>query len=77
MANTRSNTPIEQKSCAFCAQHLSYIDYKDVQFLRKFASPYGKILGSSRTGTCSKHQRMVARALKRARHMALMPFVPQ
>ncbi|OGE86197.1 MAG: 30S ribosomal protein S18 [Candidatus Doudnabacteria bacterium RIFCSPHIGHO2_02_FULL_46_11] len=67
---------IEQKSCAFCSQHISYVDYKDIQFMRKFMSPHAKILSAQRTGTCTKHQRMVARALKRARHMALLPFVP-
>ena len=67
----------EHKPCAFCSQHISYVDYKDVQFLRKFMSPHAKILHSRKTGTCAKHQRMVARALKRARHMALLPFVPQ
>ena len=51
------------------------IDYKDTQFLRRFMSPHAKILSSNKTGTCSKHQRMVSTALKRARHMALLPFV--
>lgn len=69
--------PIQQvkKPCLFCSEKISYVDYKDVQFLRRFMSPHAKILGGDRTGTCAKHQRMVAQALKRARHMALLPFV--
>jgi small subunit ribosomal protein S18 len=43
--------------------------------MRRFMSPHAKILAHNRTGTCPKHQRMVSRALKRARHMALLPFV--
>src|SRR3989338_2425029 len=56
------NNYIEQKSCTFCSQHISYVDYKDVQFLRKFMSPHGKILASRKTGVCTKHQRVVARS---------------
>ncbi len=67
-------SPIK-KPCLFCTEKISYTDYKDTQFLRRFMSPHAKILSSDRTGTCSKHQRMVAQALKRARHMALLPFV--
>ena len=64
-----------RKPCLFCTEKISYIDYKDTQFLRRFISPHAKILSSGKTGTCSKHQRMVSQALKRARHMALLPFV--
>jgi len=69
---TPNNT---HKPCLFCTEKISYIDYKDTQFLRRFISPHAKILSSNKTGTCSKHQRMVSQALKRARHMALLPFV--
>jgi small subunit ribosomal protein S18 len=51
------------------------VDYKDAQTLRRFMSPHAKILAHNRTGTCPKHQRMVTKALKQARHMALLPFV--
>lgn len=64
-----------KKACLFCTEKISYIDYKDTQFLRRFMSPHAKILSSTKTGTCGKHQRMVSTALKRARHMALLPFV--
>ena len=67
----------EKKNCYLCENKISYVDYKDVQFLRKFMSPYAKILGRKKTGSCQKHQKLITRALKRARHMALMPFVPQ
>lgn len=70
--------PINQaikKPCLFCSEKISYVDYKDTQFLRRFMSPHAKILASKKTGTCGKHQRMVSQALKRARHMALLPFV--
>ncbi|MBI2356076.1 MAG: 30S ribosomal protein S18 [Candidatus Doudnabacteria bacterium] len=64
-----------KKSCVFCQEKISYADYKDTQFLRRFMSPHAKILSRARTGNCASHQRMVVRALKRARHMALLPFV--
>ncbi|MBI4363320.1 MAG: 30S ribosomal protein S18 [Candidatus Doudnabacteria bacterium] len=64
-----------KKTCLFCSEKISYIDYKDTQFLRRFMSPHAKILASKKTGTCAKHQRMTSQALKRARHMALLPFV--
>ncbi|MGE5297854.1 MAG: 30S ribosomal protein S18 [Acidobacteriaceae bacterium] len=68
-------TNTTRKPCVFCMDKISFVDYKDTQFLRKFMSPHAKILSSTKTGTCGKHQRMVSRALKRARHMALLPFV--
>ena len=64
-----------KKPCLFCTEKISYVDYKDTQFIRRFMSPYAKIMSSQKTWTCSKHQRMVSQALKRARHMALLPFV--
>jgi small subunit ribosomal protein S18 len=51
------------------------IDYKDVKLLQRFLSSYGKIESRKRTGSCLKHQRRLAIALKRARHIALLPFV--
>ncbi|HTL39457.1 MAG TPA: 30S ribosomal protein S18 [Methylomirabilota bacterium] len=64
-----------RKPCLFCTEKISFIDYKDTQFMRRFMSPHAKIMASKKTGTCRKHQRMVSTALKRARHMALLPFV--
>lgn len=64
-----------KKKCAFCAEEISKIDYKDVERLRRYTTEKGKILPSRITGTCAKHQRQLARAIKRARIMALLPFV--
>lgn len=64
------------KTCYLCENKITYLDYKDAQLLRRFMSPHAKILGSKRTGTCRVHQRVVTQALKRARHLALLPFVP-
>lgn len=68
---------VNYKNCLLCEQKISYVDYKDTQFLRRFMSPHAKILGRKRTGSCQKHQKLVTKALKRARHMALLPFIPQ
>lgn len=64
-----------QKSCAFCAERIKEIDYKDVETLKKYISFQGRILPRKRTGVCAKHQRRLAKAIKRARHLALLPFV--
>jgi small subunit ribosomal protein S18 len=61
------------KNCGFCAAK-STIDYKD-GILSKYLSERGKILGRSKTGICSKHQRIITNAIKRARHVGLLPFV--
>lgn len=70
-----NNQPQVKKVCYFCSNKITTVDYKDTQTLRRFMSPHAKILAHARTGTCPKHQRMVTLALKRARHMALLPFV--
>jgi small subunit ribosomal protein S18 len=64
-----------KKVCYFCSNKITTVDFKDTQTLRRFMSPHAKILSQAKTGTCPKHQRMVTLALKRARHMALLPFV--
>lgn len=64
-----------KKVCRFCAEKLDDVDYKDVKLLQRFLNSYGKIESRKRTGTCLKHQRLVATALKRSRHLALLPFV--
>ena len=63
-----------RRVCTFCAEHIKVIDYKDVERLRRFLSDRGKIEPRRKTGTCAKHQRRLALALKRARHLALVPF---
>jgi small subunit ribosomal protein S18 len=63
-----------RKVCAFCVDHLDYIDYKDAGKLRRYVSERGKIEPRRKTGTCAKHQRTLTQSLKRARHIALLPF---
>lgn len=66
--------PLE-KQCYFCSQNLLDIDYKEAELLRRFVSGQAKIIDPRHTGTCAKHQRKLAQAVKRARFMALLPFV--
>jgi len=61
--------------CFFCSQNSKTIDYKEVELLKRFISSQGKIIDPKYTGTCAKHQRMLAKAIKRARIMGLLPFV--
>lgn len=63
------------KACTYCEDNIHYIDYKDVKTLRKYLSPYARIMSRNRTGTCAKHQRAMAKALKRARYMGLLPYL--
>ena len=65
-----------RKVCSFCTGHVEVIDYKDSVKLRQYISDRGKIEPRRRTGTCAKHQRALAVAIKRARHLALLPYVP-
>jgi len=62
------------KVCAFCVEGIKEIDYKQVDMLRRFITEQGKIKPRRQTGTCAKHQRRLAVAIKRARHLALLPF---
>jgi small subunit ribosomal protein S18 len=64
-----------EKSCQFCAQNIKAIDYKDAETLRQFISAAAKIMPRKRSGVCLWHQRKLARAIKRARIAALLPFV--
>lgn len=64
-----------KKKCRFCMQKVDYVDYKDVNLLNRHLTPSGKILGGCISGNCSRHQSMMTRAIKRARHLALLPFV--
>jgi small subunit ribosomal protein S18 len=63
-----------RKVCNFCMDQIEEIDYKDIGRLRRYVSDRGKIEPRRQTGTCAKHQRALAVAIKRARHVALIPF---
>ena len=63
-----------KKFCRFCGEKVAVIDYKEVERLAKFLTEKGKIIARRITGNCAKHQRALARAIKRARHAALLPF---
>ena len=64
-----------KKVCSFCVDRIYHIDYKDVPRLRRYLSERAKIIPRRVTGTCAHHQRMLTGAIKRARHIALLPFV--
>ena len=64
-----------KKVCYFTKNKIEYIDYKDVELLKKFISPNGKITPRRVTGTSAKYQRMLTTAIKRARQMALLPYI--
>jgi len=64
-----------RKPCRFCAEKIVQIDYKDVNRLKSFVTERGKILPRRMTGTCSRHQRELTRAVKRARNIAMLPFM--
>ena len=83
VSRTRPNTPrrrgrprfyTKRRVCAFCVEHVSSIDYKDVSRLRRYISERARMDPRRKTGTCAKHQRTLAQAIKRARHVALLPF---
>ena len=63
-----------RKVCAFCQEKAEYIDYKDVNRLKKYITEGGKILPRRMTGTCAMHQRELSNAIKKARIVALLPF---
>jgi len=65
-----------RRVCFFCVNKSELIDYRDPEKLRKYISDRGKIEPRRRTGTCARHQRALAVAIKRARHLALIPYVP-
>lgn len=66
-----------KKVCAFCVDRADFIDYKEAGKLRKYLSERAKILPKRMTGTCAKHQRELTIAIKRARHIALLPYVSE
>lgn len=63
-----------RKVCFFCKNKIDVVDYKDVKSLRRYVKESGKIIPKRLTGTCSKHQRMVTRSIKRSRNIALLPY---
>jgi small subunit ribosomal protein S18 len=69
--------PRPPKTCPFCAQKVKYIDYKTADQLRRYLTDHGKIKARRKIGTCAKHQRRLALAIKRARHVALLPFTSE
>ena len=63
-----------RKVCSFCVDKIEYIDYKDVNHIRRYINERGKILPRRMTGNCAKHQRQLSEAIKRARAIALIPY---
>ena len=72
---TESRRRRRPRQCAFCVSKVSDIDYKQVELLRPYVMERGKIRPRRQTGLCAKHQRRLAQAIKRARHLALVPFI--
>ena len=70
----RFNNRRRKKVCIFCEDKIAYIDYKDVNRLRRYINERGKIMPRRMTGTCAKHQRQLSEAVKRARAIALLPY---
>lgn len=66
-----------KRICSFCVDKVTTIDYKDVETLRRYITEHGRIRPRRQTGTCAKHQRTLSQALKRARHLALLPYVSE
>jgi len=76
MTNNKKNDLMQkERYCYFCVNNVDHVDYKNQQLLRRFISSYSKIVPRKRSGVCSKHQRQLAQAIKRARIMAILPFV--
>jgi len=72
---TKGTTINKEKRCHFCLNGIKDIDYRDGNTLRKFISSYAKIMPRKRSKLCAKHQRKLAMAIKRARIMAILPFI--
>lgn len=73
----RRNFKRRRKVCNFCVDNVDHIDYKDLNKLNKYVTERGKILPRRITGTCSKHQRQLTKAIKRARTVALLPYTTE
>ncbi|MGZ9431446.1 30S ribosomal protein S18 [Mycoplasma sp. CB776] len=77
MINRKVKKQFKKRPCNFCLESMQYIDYKNTELLKKYISSHGKIHPSRLTGTCSRHQRLLSTAIKRARIIALLPFVSE
>ena len=75
MRKSRNNTLNKQRHCAFCVNNVKAIDYKDPSAMRRYLSSYSKIVPRRRSGVCATHQRLLANAIKRARFMAIVPYL--
>jgi small subunit ribosomal protein S18 len=71
----KERRPVRRKKCKFCLDRVEHVDYKDERRLRRFMTDRGKITPRRITGTCARHQRMLSAAVRRARIVALVPFV--
>lgn len=67
--------PKKKRICRFCENKVVFVDYKDYKRLGKFTTEVGKIIPRRTSGTCARHQRQLTQAVKRARHLALLPYV--
>ncbi|MEZ4504092.1 MAG: 30S ribosomal protein S18 [Dehalococcoidia bacterium] len=68
---------LRRRGCEFCIDKINVVDYKDLDLLRRYVGDRGKIEPRRKVGVCSKHQRIVAQAIKRARHVALLPYTAE
>jgi len=75
MINNKDQAKKKKKNCSFCADKIDLVDFKDAHKLKRYLSERGKILPRRITGTCAKHQRQIARAIKMAREAALIDYV--
>jgi len=73
--NNQREINVPKKHCLFCIERERNVDYKDPQTLRRFINQRAKIMQPKKTGACTKHQRLVANAIKRARFMGLLPYI--
>ena len=68
---------IKKRICRFCEDNMNYIDFKDDKKLMRFTTEQGKIIPRRTSGTCAKHQRQLVKAINRARHLALIPYIAE
>jgi small subunit ribosomal protein S18 len=73
----RRRRPVQNLKCPLCESGVKHVSYKDIFQLKKFTSVRGKIISSEKSGLCHKHQKQLRQAIKRARYMALLPYVAQ
>jgi small subunit ribosomal protein S18 len=75
--NRKHKKIIKKRYCKLCAKGIYYVDYKNVELLQKYLTPNCKIVPRRISGLCQKHQRMIANSIKRARIVALLPFIKE